>query len=61
MRRGALLLLMVLSCLCSAQAQTAADFNEGLQVAPGTTAGDYVLTWWGRAGRTYSGRFSISD
>ena len=35
------------------QAQTATDQNEGLRIAPGTQAGTYALSWWGRAGRTY--------
>ncbi len=35
------------------QAQTAADYNEGLQVTAGTQAGDFTLSWWGKAGRTY--------
>jgi len=44
---------LYLICACSASAQTAADWNEGLHVATGTQAGDYTVTWWGKAGRTY--------
>lgn len=35
------------------QAQTAADYNEGLLVTAGTQAGEFTLSWWGKAGRTY--------
>lgn len=53
MTRATLFLLWMLSVVWPAQAQTAADLNEGLRVMPGTTAGDFTLTWWGRPGRTY--------
>lgn len=45
--------LLLFSSACLTQAQIATDVNEGLQVFPGTTPGDFALTWWGKAGRTY--------
>lgn len=36
-----------------AKAQTAADLNEGLQVTKGAQAEAFVISWWGKAGRTY--------
>jgi hypothetical protein len=47
------LMLVFLSWMTPVQAQTAADYNEGLQVTAGTQAGDFTLSWWGKAGRTY--------
>jgi hypothetical protein len=47
---------MAVVVLCSVlpmQAQTAADLNEGLQVTTGAQAGDFTVSWWGKAGRTY--------
>lgn len=46
-------MLVFLSWMTPVQAQTAADYNEGLQVTAGTQAGDFTLSWWGKAGRTY--------
>jgi hypothetical protein len=39
--------------LMSAQAQTATDVYEGVRVTVDASTGTQVLTWWGRAGRTY--------
>ncbi|MCF7790347.1 MAG: hypothetical protein K9N47_29780 [Prosthecobacter sp.] len=36
-----------------AQAQTATDTNEGVRVTADAATGAQVLTWWGKAGRTY--------
>ncbi len=47
------LMLVFLSWMTPVQAQTAADYNEGLQATAGTQAGDFTLSWWGKAGRTY--------
>jgi len=46
-------LLLMLSLTMPMQAQTAADWNEGLQVSAGAQAGEYSVSWWGKAGRTY--------
>lgn len=35
------------------RAQTATDSNEGVRVTADATTGAQVLTWWGRAGRSY--------
>jgi hypothetical protein len=47
------LMLVLVSWMTPVQAQTAADYNEGLQATAGTQAGDFTLSWWGKAGRTY--------
>ncbi len=39
--------------LLPAHAQTATDVNEGVRVTVNATTGTQVLSWWGRAGRTY--------
>ncbi|MCX6849228.1 MAG: hypothetical protein NTY98_09940 [Verrucomicrobia bacterium] len=36
-----------------AQAQTATDTNEGVRVTADAATGSQLLTWWGKAGRTY--------
>lgn len=36
----------------AAVGQTSTDPNEGANLSTGTTAGTYVFSWWGRAGRT---------
>lgn len=36
-----------------AAAQTSTDLNEGVRVTADATTGAQVLTWWGKAGRTY--------
>jgi hypothetical protein len=46
-------MLVFLSWMTPVQAQTAADYNEGLQATAGTQAGDFTLSWWGKPGRTY--------
>jgi hypothetical protein len=52
-----LLSLMLAVCLLAGalpvKAQTALDLNEGLQVAKGAQAGEFVVSWWGKTGRTY--------
>lgn len=47
--------LIIACCLSGTalRAQTATDLHEGLQVTPGTQAGEFTLSWWGRTGRTY--------
>ena len=47
------LFVMCLVMALSAEAQTAADLNEGLQVTTGAQAGDFTVSWWGKTGRTY--------
>lgn len=47
------LFVMCLVTALSAEAQTAADLNEGLQVTTGAQAGDFTVSWWGKTGRTY--------
>lgn len=48
-------IVLVLSAvgMMPVQAQTSTDLNEGVRVRAGATTGAQVLTWWGRAGRTY--------
>ncbi len=47
------LLAVLMMSVMSAQAQTAADLNEGLRVTKSATTGVFTLSWWGQAGRSY--------
>ena len=51
--KRAFLFVMCLVMALSAEAQTAADLNEGLQVTTAAQAGDFTVSWWGKTGRTY--------
>lgn len=51
--RAVLFVLVYAALTLHARAQTAADLNEGLTVTAGAQAGDFTLSWWGKAGRTY--------
>jgi len=51
--RTTLLMLVFMAGVMSAKAQTVTDLNEGLQVTVGAQAGEYTVSWWGKAGRTY--------
>jgi hypothetical protein len=54
MKHALLLMLAVfMAAALPAKAQTATDWNEGLQVAVGAQAEEYVVSWWGKTGRTY--------
>lgn len=45
--------LAFFACAALVSAQTAADPNEGLQLALDPVDGTPLLSWWGRAGRVY--------
>lgn len=53
MRRLLLLLMTWCFGMPLAQAQTATDLNEGVHVTADATTSAQVLTWWGKADRTY--------
>jgi hypothetical protein len=48
-----LMLMVSMAGALPVKAQTALDLNEGLQVAKGAQEGEFVVSWWGKAGRTY--------
>ena len=53
MKRLLLILMAWGLGLMSATAQTATALNEGVRVTANATTGTQLLTWWGKAGRTY--------
>jgi hypothetical protein len=54
MKRFLFIAMALFACgSLSVHAQTATDVNEGVRVAADATTGTQLLTWWGKAGRTY--------
>ena len=54
MKRCFFIGLALFACsMLPAQAQTSTDVNEGVRVTADASTGAQVLTWWGKAGRTY--------
>lgn len=51
--RALLMLVLMIASTTPVQTQTASDVNEGLIIRPQEWQGDYTLSWWGRAGKTY--------
>jgi hypothetical protein len=48
-----LMLMVSMAGALPVKAQTALDLNEGVQVSQGAQEGEFVVSWWGKAGRTY--------